>query len=91
MSVLGELPGRDLPSGVSASDQPTIKEFIPDSWFHPVGIYKVLARLWDRLPDVGASCFSPSRWIRRTTPTRRPPLKTAASGYGKCSTNSGME
>ena len=35
----------------------TIKEFIPASWFHPVGIFKVLARLWDRLPDVSGKLF----------------------------------
>ena len=35
----------------------TIKEFIPASWFHPVGIYKVLARIWDRLPDVRGMLF----------------------------------
>lgn len=35
----------------------TIKEFIPASWFHPVGIFKVLARFWDRLPDVGGKLF----------------------------------
>jgi hypothetical protein len=35
----------------------TIKEYIPESWFHPVGIYKVLARFWDRLPDVGGKLF----------------------------------
>ena len=35
----------------------TIKEFIPESWFHPVGIYKVLARFWDRLPDVSGKLF----------------------------------
>lgn len=35
----------------------TIKEFIPASWFHPVGIYKVLARIWGRLPDVGGKLF----------------------------------
>jgi hypothetical protein len=35
----------------------TIKEFVPASWFHPVGIYKVLARLWPRLPDVGGKLF----------------------------------
>lgn len=57
MSVLGELAETGLPSPLSASDQPTIKEFIPDSWFHPVGIFKVLARLWDRLPDVGGKLF----------------------------------
>ena len=30
---------------------------MPASWFHPVGIYKVLARLWDRLPDVSGKLF----------------------------------
>jgi hypothetical protein len=35
----------------------TIKEFIPASWFHPVGIFKVLMRFWDRLPDVSGKLF----------------------------------
>jgi hypothetical protein len=35
----------------------TIKEFIPASWFHRVGIFKVLARFWDRLPDVSGKLF----------------------------------
>ncbi len=35
----------------------TIKEYIPASWFHPVGIYKTLARFWDRLPDVSGKLF----------------------------------
>jgi len=35
----------------------TIKEFVPASWFHPVGIFKVLARFWDRLPDVSEKLF----------------------------------
>jgi hypothetical protein len=35
----------------------TITEFVPASWFHPVGIYKVLARIWDRLPDVSGKLF----------------------------------
>jgi hypothetical protein len=35
----------------------TIKEFVPASWFHPVGIFKVLARFWDRLPDVNGRLF----------------------------------
>jgi hypothetical protein len=39
------------------ADEQTIKEFIPASWFHPVGIYKVLARFWDRLPDVSGKLF----------------------------------
>lgn len=38
-------------------EEPTLKEFIPASWFHPVGIYKVLARIWDRLPDVSGKLF----------------------------------
>jgi hypothetical protein len=41
----------------SAANEQTIKEFIPASWFHPVGIFKVLARFWDRLPDVGGMLF----------------------------------
>jgi len=40
-----------------AANEQTIKEFIPASWFHPVGIYKVLARFWDRLPDVSGKLF----------------------------------
>lgn len=39
------------------ADEQTIKEFIPASWFHPVGIFKVLARIWDRLPDVSGKLF----------------------------------
>ena len=39
------------------NDEQTIKEFIPASWFHPVGIFKVLARFWDRLPDVSGKLF----------------------------------
>jgi hypothetical protein len=39
------------------SYEQTIKEFVPASWFHPVGIYKVLARIWDRLPDMGGKLF----------------------------------
>ena len=41
----------------SASSEQTIKEFVPASWFHPVGIYKVLAQFWDRLPDVSGKLF----------------------------------
>jgi len=41
----------------AANSEQTIKEFIPASWFHPVGIYKVLARIWDRLPDVAGKLF----------------------------------
>jgi len=45
------------PTGVAPLYEHTIKEFVPASWFHPVGIYKVLARIWDRLPDVGGKLF----------------------------------
>ena len=53
--------GADTVSGATLSKNPgceqTIKEFVPASWFHPVGIYKVLARIWDRLPDVSGKLF----------------------------------
>jgi hypothetical protein len=42
---------------VVAVNEQTIKEYIPASWFHPVGIFKVLARIWDRLPDVSGKLF----------------------------------
>jgi hypothetical protein len=45
------------PTGGADPYQQTIKEFVPASWFHPVGIYKVLARIWERLPDVGGKLF----------------------------------
>jgi hypothetical protein len=45
------------PTGVAGLYEQTIKEFVPASWFHPVGIFKVLARIWDRLPDVGGKLF----------------------------------
>ena len=45
-----------LPAPAAIQEQ-TIKEFIPASWFHPVGIFKVLARFWDRLPDVSGKLF----------------------------------
>jgi len=51
---------RNLPVPAAIIADPfeqTIKEFIPASWFHPVGIYKVLARFWDRLPDVSGKLF----------------------------------
>ena len=38
-------------------DEQTIREFIPASWFHPIGVYKVLARLRPRLPDVSGMLF----------------------------------
>ena len=34
-----------------------LREYIPASWFHPKGIYKVLSRLTPRLPDVGGNLF----------------------------------
>ena len=34
-----------------------LREYIPASWFHARGIYKVLARLTPRLPDVGGDLF----------------------------------
>lgn len=46
---------QDLPA--TAANEQTIKEFVPASWFHPVGIFKVLARFWDRLPDVSGKLF----------------------------------
>src|ERR1035437_1056043 len=49
---------QNLPAtAANISDELTIKEFIPASWFHPVGIFKVLARFWDRLPDVSGKLF----------------------------------
>lgn len=42
---------------MNQTSEQTIKEFIPESWFHPVGIYKVLARIWNRLPDVSGKLF----------------------------------
>lgn len=45
------------PLPATAANEQTIKEFIPASWFHPVGIFKVLARFWDRLPDVSGRLF----------------------------------
>jgi hypothetical protein len=49
---------QQLPAkAANISFEQTIKEYIPASWFHPVGIYKVLARVWDRLPDVSGKLF----------------------------------
>jgi len=45
------------PLPAQAAIEQTIKEYIPASWFHPVGIYKVLARIWHRLPDVSGKLF----------------------------------
>lgn len=38
-------------------DQTTLKAYVPASWFHPVGVLKVLNRFWDRLPDVSGKLF----------------------------------
>jgi len=35
-----------------------IKEYVPRSWFHPKGIYKVLKRFEHRLPDVSGCLFA---------------------------------
>jgi hypothetical protein len=54
----GKSGGQNLSaSAANILGEQTIKEFIPASWFHPVGIFKVLARFWDRLPDVGGKLF----------------------------------
>jgi hypothetical protein len=34
---------------------------IPVSWIHPVGMHKVVARIWDRLPDVSGKLWA-STW-----------------------------
>lgn len=34
-----------------------LRPYNPASWFHPVGIYKVLAKLEPRLPEVGGKLF----------------------------------
>jgi hypothetical protein len=34
-----------------------LSEYVPPSWFHPKGIFKVVSRLWDRLPDIEGSLF----------------------------------
>lgn len=40
-----------------SSGETTLKAFVPASWFHPVGVLKVLNRIWDRLPDVSGRLF----------------------------------
>ena len=52
-----EMASQESGFDVGVPSEATIKEFIPASWFHPVGIFKVLARFWDRLPDVGGKLF----------------------------------
>ena len=34
-----------------------LKAYVPASWFHPTGIYKVLKRFWHRLPNVAGCLF----------------------------------
>lgn len=48
--------GGDQNLSAIAAEQ-TIKEFVPASWFHQLGIFKVLVRFWDRLPDVSGKLF----------------------------------
>ena len=40
-----------------SSGQVTLRRYVPASWFHPVGVLKVLNRIWDRLPDVSGKLF----------------------------------
>lgn len=35
-----------------------LKEYVPCSWFHPIGIKKVLKRFWHRLPNVAGCLFA---------------------------------
>ncbi len=57
-NVDGDVPCQGVVGlGGSLEGEQTIKEYIPTSWFHPVGIYKVLARIWGRLPDVSGKLF----------------------------------
>jgi hypothetical protein len=43
--------------GAMAAERGILRPFNPISWFHPRGIYRVLARLLPRLPDVGGRLF----------------------------------
>lgn len=43
-----------------------LREYIPASWFHPVGIRKVIRRLEPRLPDVQGSLFLTFTFARET-------------------------
>jgi len=53
----GDSLGTSEARRIALTYEQTIKEYVPASWFHPVGIYKVLARIWDRLPDVSGKLF----------------------------------
>ena len=35
----------------------TLSEYIPNSWFHPVGIHKALKRILPRMPDLSGKLF----------------------------------
>lgn len=39
------------------STESILKEYVPASWFHPIGVHKVLKRIWHRLPDVSGKLF----------------------------------
>lgn len=45
------------PSGPFKASQTVLRPLVPISWFHPVGIRRVLARLVPRLPDVSRCLF----------------------------------
>lgn len=57
VSDSGDSLGTSEARRIDQTEEQTIKEYVPASWFHPVGIYKVLARIWDRLPDVSGKLF----------------------------------
>ncbi len=44
-------------AGADPQNERTIKEYVPASWFHPVGIFKVLRRIEHRLPNVSNCLF----------------------------------
>lgn len=48
---------RQSTGATDAGEERTIREYTPDSWFHPVGIFKVLRRLEPRLPNVSNGLF----------------------------------
>ena len=57
LSEAGGSPPRGGGRGVGGDALGVLREFNPVSWFHPRGIYRVLARLRPRLPDVGGMLF----------------------------------
>lgn len=53
-----KLDPRIYPSKADEEARPSVlRPYNPASWFHPVGIWKVLARLRPKLPDVGGMLF----------------------------------